>query len=230
MQIPHLPISALPAWSKLNDVNFLDILVEDLGSSKGFGIVTSRALTSKDVFDAPTLLVVPNEFVLSREAVEEWTKVDGHLRELLDRAGGKVCCLLCFRSLGWRMGDRTGMDTQVNEIAQSTRGDIMLFLLMQITIAARHHGMNVGASNPWTEYVRMLPESVPVPTMWNEEEKVMLVGTSLEVSNKFLTFSRPSRTILYLLKELLCTFGFRTKDAGNPGLGRKLISVKDSTF
>jgi len=56
----------------------------------------------------------------------------------------------------------------------------MLFLLMQITIAAKHHGMNIGLSNPWTEYVRMMPTEVPVPTRWSEEEKVMLVGTSLE--------------------------------------------------
>ncbi|KAI9055571.1 hypothetical protein LZ554_000517 [Drepanopeziza brunnea f. sp. 'monogermtubi'] len=153
MQITQLPISALPAWSKLNAVDFLDISVQDLGSSKGLGLVTSRALSSKNTFDIPTLLVVPNELVLSREAVGEWAKVDGHLRELLGAAGGK-----------------------------STRGDIMLFLLMQITIAARHHGMNVGASNPWTEYVRMLPESIPVPTMWSEEERVMLTGTSLETA------------------------------------------------
>jgi hypothetical protein len=52
---------------------------------------------------------------------------------------------------------------------------------MQITIAAPHHGQNVGLSNPWTEYVKMLPGEVPVPTMWSEEERIMLVGTSLEV-------------------------------------------------
>jgi len=151
MQIPHLPISALPAWSKLNDVNFLDIRVEDLGSSKGFGLVTSRDLNSKDVFDVPTLMIVPNELMLSAEAVEEWGKVDAHFKEVLEKVGGK-----------------------------STRSDVMLFLLMQITIAAKHHGMNIGLSNPWTEYVRMMPTEVPVPTRWSEEEKVMLVGTSLE--------------------------------------------------
>ncbi len=52
---------------------------------------------------------------------------------------------------------------------------------MQITIAAPHHGQNIGLSNPWTEYVKMLPTEVPVPTMWSEEERIMLVGTSLEV-------------------------------------------------
>lgn len=102
-------------------------------------------------------------------------------------------------------GRETGVDIQADKIAQSTRGDIMLFLLMQITIAAKHHGMNVGASNPWTEYVRMLPESIPVPTMWSEEERVMLVGTSLEVSTSHLIFRSSSVFLdIYVCKELLC--------------------------
>ncbi len=58
----------------------------------------------------------------------------------------------------------------------------MLFLLMQVTIASAAHGQNVGLSGPWTEYVKMLPSDVPVPTMWTEEERIMLLGTSLEVS------------------------------------------------
>jgi 16S rRNA G527 N7-methylase RsmG len=98
MHISHLPITALPAWSKLNDVNFLDIRVQDLGNAKGFGLVTSRALSSKDTFDIPTLLEVPKELVLSAETVEEWGKVDGSLRQLLELVGGKVC----LRSLGWK--------------------------------------------------------------------------------------------------------------------------------
>lgn len=57
----------------------------------------------------------------------------------------------------------------------------MLFLLMQITIASPEHKQNVGLSNPWTEYVKMMPTTVPVPTMWSEEERYMLTGTSLEV-------------------------------------------------
>jgi hypothetical protein len=60
---------------------------------------------------------------------------------------------------------------------------VLLFLLMQITIASPDHGQNVGLSNPWTEYVKMLPSEVPVPTLWNEgEQEVLLQGTSLEVS------------------------------------------------
>lgn len=62
----------------------------------------------------------------------------------------------------------------------------MLFLLMQITIASRPEEKTIGLSNPWTEYVKMLPKSIPVPTLWTEEERLMLVGTSLEVRILFV--------------------------------------------
>ncbi|TAQ84687.1 hypothetical protein B7494_g6989 [Chlorociboria aeruginascens] len=137
MQKPHLPLSALPAWSKLNDVTFFDTCVRDTGRGKGFGLVTTKALNSRDTFDVPTLLVVPRDLVLSREGVEEFGKVDGGFRGLRERAGGKI------------------------------------------TIASGRQA-GIGVSNPWTEYVKMLPDVVPVPTMWNEEERALLVGTSLE--------------------------------------------------
>jgi hypothetical protein len=57
----------------------------------------------------------------------------------------------------------------------------MLFLLMQITIASLDCPRGVGVSNPWTEYVKMLPSIVPTPTMWADEHCRMLIGTSLEV-------------------------------------------------
>lgn len=55
---------------------------------------------------------------------------------------------------------------------------MLLFLLMQVTIASTE---GVGVQNPWTEYCKILPSRIPVPTMWSEEERVLLVGTSLEV-------------------------------------------------
>jgi hypothetical protein len=64
---------------------------------------------------------------------------------------------------------------------QSLRGDILLFLLMQVTIGSAQIGEIIGVSNPWTEYVKFLPAVTPLPTMWTEDERVMLVGTSLEV-------------------------------------------------
>jgi len=90
MRREQLPITALPAWSKLNDVTFLDTKVQDLGGSKGFGLVTERTLNSKDIFDIPTLLTIPHDLILSAEAIREHGKVDQHFRQLLDAAGGKV--------------------------------------------------------------------------------------------------------------------------------------------
>jgi hypothetical protein len=59
---------------------------------------------------------------------------------------------------------------------------------MQLTITSKEHGQVVGVSNPWTEYVKILPESVPLPTLWTDEECMMLQGTSLEVSTMLLVF------------------------------------------
>ena len=98
MRRAELPITALPGWSKLNDVNFLDIKVEDLGDSKGLGLATERNLSSKDTFDIPTLLIIPHDLILSAEAIEEYSKIDQHFKQLLDVAGGK---LSCCSSLVW---------------------------------------------------------------------------------------------------------------------------------
>lgn len=62
----------------------------------------------------------------------------------------------------------------------------MLYLLphmvqaAEATDAASNHTRRC-ASTPWTEYLRFLPSDVPVPTLWSEEEKRLLNGTSLEV-------------------------------------------------
>jgi hypothetical protein len=58
----------------------------------------------------------------------------------------------------------------------------MLFLLMQVTRASSDPGSNISVSGPWTEYVKMLPEYVPLPTAWHDDQIQLLRGTSLEVS------------------------------------------------
>jgi hypothetical protein len=72
---------------------------------------------------------------------------------------------------------------------------------MQITItpadSMSNDGVSPGVSNPWSEYVKMLPSYVPVPTMWTENERTLLAGTSLEVGDK------SPFTILHV-SDLLC--------------------------
>lgn len=92
MRRAQLPISALPAWMKLNDVMLYDVRVEDLGE-RGFGLVAERPLSSEDNFNIPTMLNVPKDLILSAKTVEEYAKADKDFRELLNTAGGIVGCL-----------------------------------------------------------------------------------------------------------------------------------------
>lgn len=94
MHRPHVSITALPAWCKLNNVTFFDASVEDLGST-GHGIVASRDVSSLEkTFDIPAFLNIPNELILCRDMIDEHAKVDRHFRELLEVAGGKVIMIL----------------------------------------------------------------------------------------------------------------------------------------
>jgi hypothetical protein len=75
-------------------------------------------------------------------------------------------------------------------IAKSTRGDILIYLLAHLVLSTREESSTRGpASTPWTEYLKFLPRHVPVPTMWSEVERALLQGTSLEVS--IITDTRP---------------------------------------
>ena len=59
----------------------------------------------------------------------------------------------------------------------------MIFLLIQITYSspdfANEH-QRIGLSNPWTEYVKFMPSSIPLPTFYTDEELELLRGTSLQ--------------------------------------------------
>lgn len=87
MKREQLPISALPAYAKLNDISFRGVSVRDLGE-KGFGVAAEIPLTSGD--GGPSLLHIPHSLILCAETVEEHAKFDQHFRQLLDVAGGKV--------------------------------------------------------------------------------------------------------------------------------------------
>lgn len=60
---------------------------------------------------------------------------------------------------------------------------MLLFLLVQSVLASHpNHAGSLGVSNPWTEYIKFLPETVLVPTLWTENERLLLRGTSLEAA------------------------------------------------
>ncbi|KAI6372200.1 hypothetical protein MCOR07_007767 [Pyricularia oryzae] len=119
---------------------------------KGYGLVAQRDLQAKDGEDTTVLLSVPRELLLNSEYVEQCSKTDQRFRDLFDAAGH-----------------------------QSPRQDVILFLMAQIIhIWASDEGG--GVSNPWTQYIKYLPRTVPLPTLWNEDERQLLRGTSLEAA------------------------------------------------
>jgi hypothetical protein len=91
MKRTQLPITALQAYAKLNDITFRGVGVHDLGG-KGFGLAAEGppALSSDGPSDNPNLLLIPHALILCAEAIEEHAKFDQHFHQLLEAAGGKV--------------------------------------------------------------------------------------------------------------------------------------------
>lgn len=55
-----------------------------------------------------------------------------------------------------------------------------MFLLVQITNASPDFDGPISVTNPHTDYVKLLPQSVLLPTFYTDEEKELLFGTSLQ--------------------------------------------------
>ncbi|KAH7026103.1 uncharacterized protein B0I36DRAFT_329883 [Microdochium trichocladiopsis] len=154
MHRQRLSLDALPAWSTLNGVIFGRIAAADI-EGRGKGLVATRDMPGKDdTAEIPALLTIPKDLVLCAEGVEEFAKENKAFRHLLDAAGH-----------------------------QTGRGDILLYLLVQFVLSSASSGVHeLGAHTAWTQYFKMLPESVPLPTTWSESELFLLRGTSLESS------------------------------------------------
>ncbi|KAK3058403.1 hypothetical protein LTS18_011374, partial [Coniosporium uncinatum] len=99
-------------------------------------------------------MTIPQEFVLSLEYVEGQAKVDQNLRQLLAAIG---------------------------DYGRTARGAILVFLLHQATIACPEIRDKIGVASPFTEYIKFLPEEL-LPTFWTEDERQLLVGTSLKAA------------------------------------------------
>ncbi|KAI1425676.1 hypothetical protein F5Y12DRAFT_354873 [Xylaria sp. FL1777] len=130
--------------------------------ARGLGLIAETNLNNEDD-ELPALLTIPKELILSATAVEEYAKENKDFRQLLDVAGH-----------------------------QSLRGDILLFLLTQLVLSSPDYTGGQGASTAWTQYFKLLPNDVPVPTLWTEPELSLLRGTSLEsaVSAKLVALTK----------------------------------------
>ncbi|KLJ13394.1 hypothetical protein EMPG_11645 [Blastomyces silverae] len=166
MRREYLPIDALAAWARLNSVQFHGVEVTQLqtedGVDKGCSVVATVKKSAPE-FDpeAPAepeiLMTIPPDLVLSLELVETCAKADRHLKEVLDTMG---------------------------EFARTARGAILIFLLVHISysdpeLSSKEH---IKVSNAWTEYIKFLPASYSLPTLYTVEERELLHGTSLELA------------------------------------------------
>lgn len=89
MKRDQLPITALHAFAKLNDISFRGVGVQDL-RAKGYGLAADTPLSSESTPEPQSLIHIPHALILCAENIEEHAKFDQHFRQLLDAAGGKV--------------------------------------------------------------------------------------------------------------------------------------------
>lgn len=184
MSQTELPIESLPIWSRFNGVTFEGVRISQI-EGKGFGLVSERIFQPPPDERTPNhrILSVPTELVLNAEAVEEYAKEDQRFRELLNAAGGQVMSpkrVLTRRETMFVVSEYLMILTCSYISVQSPRGSVLLFLLAQLILIWKSE-KNTGLSNPWTQYIKYLPRTVPLPTMWTDAERALLNGTSLEV-------------------------------------------------
>ncbi|KAF2748889.1 SET domain-containing protein [Sporormia fimetaria CBS 119925] len=161
------PVEELSAWAAFHGVTFNGVKFGPLPGfeERGSAVVATRDLTANR--EEP-LILVPRELILSRQNIEVFAKADKHLREVLDAVG---------------------------DFGRTTRGAVLIFLLMQATISCPDI-QEIGVLNPLTEYVKFLPDEL-LPTFWTEEELEFLTGTTLRpaVRAKFNSLLREFETV-----------------------------------
>lgn len=82
---------------------------------------------------------------------------------------------------------------------------------MQVTRASSDPSTRFSVSGPWTEYVKMLPEYISLPTAWHDDQINLLNGTSLEVSlPAAFTVGASWRSLRFCLLESYCSEGCST--------------------
>ncbi|KAL3435364.1 hypothetical protein BDV09DRAFT_167793 [Aspergillus tetrazonus] len=164
MKRGSLSIDALIPFARLYNVALRGVTFRKLragdGTDKGGAIVATDRKQSgnEEPSENDVLIKVPSDMILSLETVQERSKYDRHLHEVLEAVG---------------------------DFGKTARGAILVFLLIQIShsspdLAGQKH--KIGASNAWSEYVKFLPSSVTLPTFWTMEELELLRGTSLRLA------------------------------------------------
>jgi len=84
MKHASIPAEKLQPWCQLNDLTLHGVrirsnIVSEDGINKGGGLMSDTTHRSEDV-----LLSIPQDLILSTEAVLQCAKVDKHLRQLVE--------------------------------------------------------------------------------------------------------------------------------------------------
>lgn len=84
MHLQKLPVSAIPAWAKVNGVSFNGVTISQLTGDRGLGVVGDGQGNSDRT---SPLMRVPAELIISVQNVFIFAESDQHLREVLEAAG-----------------------------------------------------------------------------------------------------------------------------------------------
>ncbi|KAL2357221.1 hypothetical protein BJ546DRAFT_434674 [Cryomyces antarcticus] len=146
-----LPITALKPWAALNGVFFNGIEIGPLPGheERGSTVIAQKGIAGDDT---EPLMVVPRDFIVSLEAVQEHAKLDRDFKEMLDAIG---------------------------DFGRTARGAILLFLLTQSSISSPDTPTRRFVSGPFTDYIKFLPAEL-LPTLWTDSERALLTGTTLK--------------------------------------------------
>lgn len=83
MHLQKLPVSAIPAWAKVNGISFNGVTISPLTNDRGLGVVGDGGNSDR----TGPLMLVPADLILSVQNVFTYAKSDQHLREVLEAAG-----------------------------------------------------------------------------------------------------------------------------------------------
>ena len=104
---------------------------------------------------------------------------------------------------------------------KTARGAILTFLLVQVTHNAT--GGAVGAAGFFNNYIQYLPNNFPLPTFWDDQERSLVQGTSLEtaLSSKLSSLDRE----FSLLRGKTSSITWCQQHWWDPAMG--LLSIED---
>lgn len=83
MNLQKLPVSAIPAWAKVNGISLNGVTISQLTGDRGLGVVGDGGNSD----GTGPLMLVPADLILSVQNVFIFAKSDQYLREVLEASG-----------------------------------------------------------------------------------------------------------------------------------------------